>query len=197
MSNKKASQDVTQNPEIISAENVAGRRTVEATFNFGQFLVNLSHEVSAEDYAKLANEGFKSIGQNSSSKLDSTKEFGNFGHKGADGKPIKRSDSYKRGEVKFTPELAETVRAFIATHTLPSQTVTATVSRYESTAVKTVTVDQAGLIVAKNAIVKRNDNPAELDKLAKMVEFQYGATSELTVDNAAFVEKVASFYANL
>jgi hypothetical protein len=113
-----------------------------------------------------------------------------------DGKPVKRGD-YKRGEIKFSPELAETVRQFCATHTVADETVTAHVVRYEPSAVKAVTVDQAGLIVAKNAIIKRNDNPAELDKLAKMVEFQYSATNELTVENSDFVEKVASFYANL
>lgn len=195
---KKTSQDAPENPENKnSAENVAGSHTVEASFNFGQFLVSLSHEVNSETLAKLANEGFKSIAQNASSKLDSTKEFGNFGHKGPNGKPVERSKSYKRGDVKFSPELAEIVRQFCATHTFANETVAATVSRYESTAVKAVTVDQAGLIVAKNAIVKRGDNAQELDKLAKMVSFEYSATAELTVENDAFVQAVATFYANL
>ena len=196
MSKIKGSQESTQPIEQSSNENAAVSRTVNASFNFGQFLVNMSREVSSEVYAKLANEGFKSIGQAASSKLDSHKEFGNFGHKDASGKIVERG-SYKRGQIAYTPEREEIVRQFVATNTLPSDTVTVTVSRYIPSTVKTVSVDQAGLIVAKNAIVKRGDNPTELDKLAKMVSFDYSATSELTVDNAAFVEKVASFYANL
>ena len=199
MSNKtKASQEATQNDSNVT-ENAAGSRTVTASNHFGQFNYTGSAEVSAETFAILANEGFEGRLVAASAKLDAFKEFGNFGHKGADGKTVERSKSYKRGEVKFSPELAELVRQHLEgfTKTFAEVTIPVTVSRYESSAVKAVTVDQAGLIVAKNAITKRNDNPQELDKLAKMVEFSYSATSELTVENAAFVTKVASFYANL
>jgi hypothetical protein len=194
MSNKKP----IATPDADQAETrpVAGR-TVEASSHFGQIAYTASLQVSEELFAILANEGFEGRLASASSKLDAHAQFGHFGHTGADGKPVERSREYKRGKTAFSPERAELVRSHLATQSFPNVVVAVTTSRYESSAVKAVTVDQAGTIVAKNAITKRGDNPQELAKLAQTVGYAFDATSELTVENLSFVEAVATFYANL
>jgi hypothetical protein len=192
---KTHTTETEQSPETQPA---AAQYTVEASSHFGQFAYTGSAEVSAEEYAKLANEGFESRLQTASSKLDSHKEFGNFGHKDASGKTVKRSPDYNRGKIQFTPEKAELVRQHLATRTMNDETVVAiTTSRYIPSTEKTVSVDTANVVNAKASIARRNDNPTELADLANKVGYSYSATNELTVDNAAFVDACAKYLANV
>jgi hypothetical protein len=200
MTKKASSEASQQNDSLAIDENAAvssSNHKVEAANHFGQVAFVGSAEVSADLYRILANEGFEGRLQSAASKLDAHKDFGNFGHKGPDGKIVPRIEGWKRGSVPFTLERAELVQKTLETTTLPETPVAVTTSRYIASAVKQVTVDDAAQIVGKNAIAKRGENANELAKLAKLVEFTFVEVKDLNVNNTAFVEKVASFYANL
>ena len=202
MSKKEASASTQQNDETIVNENAAvssnnETRTVEAANHFGQVAFVGSFQVPESLYKVLANEGLEGRMQSAASKFDAHADFGHFGHKGPDGKIVERKKDWKRGSVPFTLERAKLVRQTLATTTLPEIVGAVTTSRYIPSAVKQVTVDDASQVVAKNAITKRGENANELAKLAKMVEFTFVEIKDLSVNNTAFVEKVAAFDANL
>jgi hypothetical protein len=168
---------------------VVTNHTVTAKSHFGVIGWEASQEVDSTERDILANEGYEARIASVTSKLDAV--FGNYGHKGPDGKAVKRPASYERKNVKFSPENAEIVRAAIAQSDAKGRAIACTTSRYVPST--TVNVDVAAIVMAQNAIAKKT-TVEELKKLAATVSFE---GNDLSVNNDAFVNKVAEFYATL
>lgn len=134
-------------------------KEVNTKWALGNFSVELSSTVDDAMFTKLANLGLRFLGQRVSA-VD--KVLGAF-ETDATGKP-RRKSGWKRGDVTFTPELADALVAVFTSLELPDE------SKLESVAVSVaeyVPTAAAPKFKEEREIVSRHESKGDLDEWLK------------------------------